>query len=49
MLYLVTALKIMFISELHFCSNSVSLLPYKEWKYTYFFSEILAPPKGGGL
>lgn len=45
MLYLVTALEITFISELHFCSNSVTLLPYKVWKYTYFFSETLPPLK----
>ena len=45
MLYLVTTLEITFISELHLCSNSVTLLPYKEWKYTYFFSETLPPPK----
>ena len=23
----------------------MSLLPYKDWKYTYFFSEIFPPPK----
>ena len=45
MLYLVTTLEITFISELHLCSNSVTLLPYKEWKYTYFFSESLPLPK----
>jgi hypothetical protein len=43
MLYLVTTLEITFISEVHFCSNSVTLLPYKEWKYTYFYSETLPP------
>lgn len=45
MLYLVTTLEIMFISELHFYSTSVTLLPYKEWEYKYFFSETLPPPK----
>ena len=45
MLYLVTALEITFINELHFCCNLVALLPFKEWKCTYFFSESLSPPK----
>ena len=44
MLYLITAFEITFISEHHFCSNSVTLLPYNEWKYIYFFSETLPPP-----
>ena len=38
-------LEITFTSELHFCSNIVTLLSYKEWKYTYFLSETLRPPK----
>ena len=45
MLYLVTALEITFISEHYFCSNSVTLVPYKDWKYIYFFSETLPPLK----
>ena len=45
MLYLVKALEITFISELHLGSNSVALLPYKDWKYTYFFPETFPPPK----
>ena len=44
MLYLITAFDIMFNSEHRFCSNSVTLLPYNEWKYIYFFSETLPPP-----
>ena len=42
MVYLITAFEITFISGHHFCSNSVTLLPYNEWKYTYFFSETLS-------
>ena len=45
MLYLVMALEITFISELHFGSNAVALFPSKGWKYIYFFSETLPPPK----
>ena len=44
MLYLVTALEITFISELHLCSKSVALLPYKDWKYTYFSPRNLPSP-----
>ena len=42
MLYLISAFEITFISEHHFCSNSVTLLPYNEWKCTYFSSETLS-------
>ena len=44
MLYLFIELEITFIIELHFFLIQW-LLPYKKWKYTYFFSKTLSPPK----